>query len=168
MIALDTAAEMDVLHGLLRDYIHFVTGEMERAFGVVIPAEEELERTIAHLDDLVPPRGRALMASQAGQPIGMVFLRPCGTDALELKRLYVTPAGRGSGAGRALVARALDMARDMGANAVYLDSTRNLTAAARLYESFGFEYTDAFPGSDHVAIGSPLTPYMTFMRKDLT
>src|ERR1700753_889817 len=57
-----------------------------------------------------PPAGELLPArNEAGKPIGCVGLRPLPADQhqpsariCEMKRLYVAPAGRGTGVGKAL------------------------------------------------------------------
>ena len=122
---------------------------------------------MAHLDDVIPPKGCSFVAYGAeGALLGMVFLRPSGEGGVEIKRLYVRPEGRGTGAGKALVDHAVDAAREMGMQRVYLDSTRNLVSALSLYEKRGFRYIDSFPGSDHVD-DAELAPYMVYMVKEL-
>lgn len=54
------------------------------------------------------------------------------------RKLAVHPRCRGSGAGRALVARCVQMARDNGAEAVGIHTASFMTAACRLYEGMGF------------------------------
>lgn len=61
-----------------------------------------------------------------------------GTDCL-LEDLFVEEAARGSGLGRALVARARERALERGARRMELDVNEANSAALRLYEAFGFE-----------------------------
>jgi len=76
---------------------------------------------------------------RAGGAVGCVALRPM-TDAgvCELKRLYVRPAHRGVGVGRALTVQAIDEARAMGYRLMRLDTGTFLDASQRLYASLGF------------------------------
>ena len=62
----------------------------------------------------------------------------------ELKRLYVRPARRGLGAGRALAAQAIDEARAMGYRLMRLDTGTFLEASRRLYASLGFVETGPY------------------------
>jgi ribosomal protein S18 acetylase RimI-like enzyme len=87
-----------------------------------------------------PPQGEMLLARRSdGEPIGCVALRPLAVDdACEMKRLYVGPAGRGLGLGRALV---LDIARTaarIGYRTLLLDTLPSMTAAIALYRTLGF------------------------------
>ena len=54
--------------------------------------------------------------------------------------MAVSPAARGRGAGRKLLAAAIDHARSLGARSVYLGSSTKLPSAVHLYEVFGFEH----------------------------
>jgi ribosomal protein S18 acetylase RimI-like enzyme len=62
----------------------------------------------------------------------------------EMKRLYVTPDGRGTGVGKALAIGTLDVAEDMGYAEVRLDTLPSMVAALRMYRAFGFEEIDAY------------------------
>jgi putative acetyltransferase len=59
-------------------------------------------------------------------------------NAAELKRLYVRPAFRHGGIGRALVQAALEFCRTHDYTALRLETLTRSTAAIRLYESLGF------------------------------
>jgi ribosomal protein S18 acetylase RimI-like enzyme len=73
-----------------------------------------------------------------------------------LAELYVIPARRGQGLGRALMEAALREARDAGADTMDIGVDEPDLAARRLYESLGFSNRD---GSDG--------PLMYFYERDL-
>src|SRR5260370_30347222 len=83
----------------------------------VAPCVENFEREVVSLPGLyAPPSGRLLLAMQdsagnSGEAIGCVALRRLEPDVCEMKRLYVRPRVRGSGAGRELVRSLISVAR---------------------------------------------------------
>lgn len=88
-----------------------------------------------------------LLAEIGGVPIGCAALRELAGEA-ELKRLYVNPSARGSGAGRLLAESIIDAARSRGYRLIRLDTLPSMTAAIRLYESLGFKPAEAYyPGA---------------------
>jgi predicted GNAT family N-acyltransferase len=101
------------------------------------PPEEEWD---AH--DAPEARGVAvhhLLAERDGRPVGCARWRlvrsPGGEATVKLERFAVVPEARGSGLGRALVARALADARAAGHRRFVLHAQ---TYVADLYASFGF------------------------------
>jgi ribosomal protein S18 acetylase RimI-like enzyme len=88
--------------------------------------------------DYVPPRGRLLVALDGNGALGCVALRPLAEDVAELKRLYVRPTARGTGAGRRLTEAAIAAARAAGYAAIRLDTTPGMETAQALYRSLGF------------------------------
>lgn len=77
-----------------------------------------------------PPAGLAVVRYQAS----------IWTEGLEcyLAELYVVPARRGQGLGRALMEAALQRARERGGDYMLLGTSETDTAARALYESMGF------------------------------
>jgi GNAT superfamily N-acetyltransferase len=86
------------------------------------------------------PQGALLLArGEDGGALGCIALRRLDESACEMKRLYVRPAARGTGLGRALVAAVLAEATRLGYREVKLDTLPQLDAAIALYRGFGFQ-----------------------------
>ncbi len=101
------------------------------------------------LDDYRAPGGTFLVVvSGDGTVLGCAGLRTIETEAYgavaEIKRMWVSPALRGQGAGRALVERLHDEARHRGLAQVVLDSKRELLDARRLYLAAGYVDVDRY------------------------
>jgi GNAT superfamily N-acetyltransferase len=90
-----------------------------------------------------PERGRLLVAVEDGRPVGVAalsFMWPIehGGRSAWLEELYVEPAQRNRGVGRALLRAACETAAAAGATAVDLEVDAGHRRAARLYEAEGF------------------------------
>jgi ribosomal protein S18 acetylase RimI-like enzyme len=84
-------------------------------------------------------------------PDGLAVLRfrpSLWTAGLEcyLAELYVVPALRGQGRGRALMDAAIELARAQGADYMELNTGEGDVAARALYESLGFSSSEGKPG----------------------
>jgi putative acetyltransferase len=99
-----------------------------------------------------PPEGRLLVARLANQDVGCVALRKIGNGICEMKRLYVRPAYRGRGIGRALTLAIIGEARKIGYQAMRLDTLPSMKEAAPLYRSLGFVQID--PYNEHPICGT--------------
>ena len=105
--------------------------------------------------DVLARRVRRLMAADTvvllagGGPDGLALMRlrpSLWTDGLEcyVAELYVVPALRGHGRGRALIEAALELARERGADHIELNADEGDAAARALYERVGFRPTATY------------------------
>lgn len=78
---------------------------------------------------------------------GVGGLPEADRDVCELKKMYVLPAGRNRGVGRALMQRCLEAARRMGYRKVYLETLETMSRAQALYSKHGFAPIDAPMGA---------------------
>jgi ribosomal protein S18 acetylase RimI-like enzyme len=108
-----------------------------------------------------PPGGALLVAApKAGSPLGCVAVRALPQSGeCEMKRLYVRPAGRKTGAGLALATAAIEAATQAGYQGMRLDTLASMVQAQALYRRLGFQVTPAY-------YNSPVAGTV-FMRKPL-
>lgn len=109
-----------------------------------------------------PPKGQLLVAwDSVGLPVACIGIRPLDDgETCEMKRLYVVPAARSFGLGKALTETVIHLAKDRGYSFLRLDTLPTMTAAASLYERMGFHRIDSYYG--------PTPPGTIFMELGLT
>jgi putative acetyltransferase len=95
-------------------------------------------------DEVAPGRGVFLVARDDGEPVGCGALRLLEPGTAEIKRMYVAPAARGRGAGRAVLAALEDAARELGARRLVLETGDRQHEAVGLYERAGFARIERF------------------------
>jgi ribosomal protein S18 acetylase RimI-like enzyme len=148
-----TTDEMGVVAALFREYAGALDVDLSyQGFGAELAALP---------GQYAPPNGTLLIAlSATGDPIGCVGVRPLREPGLcEMKRLHVSPNGRGQGIGRALAEAAIEAATSAGYIVMRLDTLPTMRAAQQLYQRLGFKTTQAY-------YNSPVSGTI-FMRKIL-
>jgi ribosomal protein S18 acetylase RimI-like enzyme len=103
----------------------------------VIEAKDR--ETLDNPQTAILDKGGAILVAEAdGVVIGVVALVPYAPGVLELAKMGVAPAAQGLGAGRRLVAAAVNLARTMNAERVYLETNSRLAPAINIYRKAGF------------------------------
>ena len=131
-------ADAEAIGRLLHDF--------NREYDEPTPGPGDLADRIRHLLD--DEHFTVLLAGAGPDGLAVLRFRPSiWSRALEcyLAELYVVPARRGQGLGRALMEAAIACAREMGADHMDLGTSTDDTAARALYESLGFTNREGGP-----------------------
>jgi GNAT superfamily N-acetyltransferase len=101
---------------------------------------QNFDRELKNLPgDYAPPTGRLLLAREDDQLAGCIALRKLERGVCEMKRLFVRPAHRATGLGRALVDFVIDEASKLGYTHMRLDTIPGkMDKAIALYHRIGF------------------------------
>ena len=94
--------------------------------------------------DLTPPAGLLLIATLDGAPVGCGAVKFHGREPAEIKRMWVSPAARGLGVGRRLLAVLESHAQAAGAVTARLETNHALREAISMYQSAGYREVEAF------------------------
>lgn len=94
--------------------------------------------------EFAPPEGRFVVGYVDRVPIAMGGVRRLEEGVVEIKRMYVDPSCRGRGFSRVVLGRLEDLARELGANRVVLETGEKQPEAMGLYESSGYERIEKF------------------------
>ena len=109
---------------------------------------QSYDEELRHLESKYgPPQGALILALENGEAAGCIALKGMDETRCELKRLYVRPAFRGRGLGRALTDRIVARAREAGYKEMLLDTLPFLQSAQRLYRAAGFREIEKYNDS---------------------
>jgi putative acetyltransferase len=134
MISIDSAlwpADASVVHELFEEYAESLGFDL---------CFQGFDVELATLPGrYAPPSGRLLLARVDGSPVGCVALRDLDDGICEMKRLYVRPEARGTGAGTLLTDAIIAEARAAGYTRMRLDTIAPIMErAVSLYRRRGF------------------------------
>ncbi|MEU9159067.1 GNAT family N-acetyltransferase [Streptomyces sp. NPDC048424] len=127
-------ADVDTAAALFRGYLDFYEVDLEDPDG---PREFLAER-IAKDESLVLLAEVPGLGTVGFAQVYRAFSSLSLSTAWVLNDLYVAPAGRRTGAGRALLREVLRRAREAGVSGVQLETAYDNTVAQGLYEAEGF------------------------------
>lgn len=108
------------------------------------------------------PDGEILVARLHGSVVGCVMMQRIDENTCEMKRMFISPDGRGLGVGRQLAEELMRVGASRGYSTMRLDTGRNHDEALRLYRDLGFEEIEPYyePPAD-------LRNHLIFMELDL-
>ncbi|MFG3223692.1 GNAT family N-acetyltransferase [Kitasatospora sp. NPDC048194] len=139
---------------LLRDYYYDVADRYYRLHLGREGTPEELESGLADSpsDDLAAPSGLFLIGRYDGVAHACAGLRRYDDTTVELTRVFVRPALRGTGGGGRLLAAVDAAARAMGADRIVLDTRLDLVEARALYLRNGYQEIPAYNSGPYAQV----------------
>jgi putative acetyltransferase len=151
LVGLDATLALEPVREILREYAASLAIDL---------CFQNFDAELATLPgDYAPPAGQLLLAFVDGALAGCGGLRALPeadhANACEMKRLYVRPAFRRFGLGRALAEALLDEARRAGYSVMLLDTLDEMESARELYATLGFVevppyYFNPIPGAHYL------------------
>lgn len=131
-----TKTEIEAVRDLFREYEAFL--KVDLCF-------QSFEEELAGLPGkYARPNGDLLIGLDGKKIIGCVAVRRLQNNVCEMKRLYVKPEARGTGLGKQLALRIIEVAKELGFSVMRLDTLDWLKEALYLYEELGFQKRDPY------------------------
>jgi ribosomal protein S18 acetylase RimI-like enzyme len=129
----------DLRPGDLGRLLHLHGVVYAQELGLDLTFEGYVAGTLAHFAEPTDPaRERLWLAEAAARLVGSIAILKNAEDVAQLRWLVVDPAFRGRGIGARLVREAVSFARGAGYKSVFLETLKELPAAAALYRAAGF------------------------------
>ncbi len=101
--------------------------------------EEKDREVLEHpVPKILAPGGHILMAFSGGRAVGCGALLAMPDGGFEVAKMAVDESLRGRGIGRKVLVALIELARNLGAPRLFLETNHQLANAIHLYESCGF------------------------------
>ncbi|HWI07714.1 MAG TPA: GNAT family N-acetyltransferase [Solirubrobacteraceae bacterium] len=113
-------------------------GELIDHFNAQYPGRAAKPGSVTTADEMAAPHGAFLVGYEGERPIAIGGVRRLEDGVCEIKRMYVVPAARSRGVGRALLAALEDAARALGYRRVRLDAGPGQQHSRRLFAATGY------------------------------
>ena len=167
---LSTADDLGGVAVLMAAYIAEIRRNLLGGHGLRLEDATPNSGKIVEIAALLEPPQSLYLAEVAGQAVGTCGLKQVNPNVAEIKRMYVDPAVRGHGAGRALLQRVIDDARAAGYRGLQLETAIWMVEAHALYHSCGFVDAPPFPDPEFGCVPGyeHLARYMTLALPDPT
>ncbi|SHM14114.1 GNAT family N-acetyltransferase [Roseibium suaedae] len=121
----------------LEQYYAELNRRLEAGFDVKLSADPDAE-------SMMRPKGAFFVTLSDGMPVGCAGLKGTDKGYAEIKRLWVSPAARGLGLARKLMAETEEAARQLGIKVLRLDTNKALPEAVNFYRKEGWTEIDRF------------------------
>ena len=126
--------------------------ELNDLFNAQYPGRAVKPGSVTTPDEMVAPHGAFLVGYEDGRAVAIGGLRPLDEDGVcEIKRMYVVPAARSRGAGRALLAALEEAARELGYERVRLDAGPAQQHSIELFAKTGYAEIAKY-NANHIAV----------------
>jgi ribosomal protein S18 acetylase RimI-like enzyme len=161
----ESEADLDAVRALCREYRLMLLdlGPTERRIVETFYPEGKYEAMLARLGKLhSPPRGGLRLVRLSGEAVGCGMFHALAPGDAEIKRVYLSPAARGRGAGRALMEALVAQCRADGYRRILMDTGKPLRAAQALYDAMGFRRRGPYAEIPEFAL-----PHMVFYEMAL-
>ncbi len=139
---------------LLRDYFIDVSDRYYELHEGRRSTPAEIEQGLADTpsDDLAAPTGLFLIGRHGGEAHACAGLRVRDARTVELTRVFVRPALRGTGGGTRLLTAVDEAARALGAERIVLDTRLDLVEARALYTRHGYAEIPAYSNGPYAEV----------------
>ena len=124
--------------------------ELIEHFNAQYPGRAARPGSVTAPDEMAAPHGVFLVGYEEQRPVAIGGVRPLKGDVCEIKRMYVAPAARSRGVGRALLGALEDAARDRGYKRVRLDAGPQQEHSKRLFADCGYVEVGPY-NANHIA-----------------
>lgn len=91
---------------------------------------------------ILQPGGQILFAQLADELVGCCALMRINSETFEIAKMAVAETAQGRGLGKRLMQASIDLARQLGARRLYLETNSKLAPALAVYAHFGFRKLD--------------------------
>jgi len=132
---------------LIREYLEWLNNRIRQEYAIEFDVEAMVQSDLLDQDKFHPPEGRFYLTCYQDEIAGVGCLKKLDEGVGEVQRMYVPPALRGKGIGRAIANRLIEDARSIGYKKLKLESLEFLKAAHSLYRSLGFREINPYDGN---------------------
>ncbi len=131
--------------GLMAGYLAEIRRKLSDGYGVKLEDATPDSDLLVQIAPLLEPPQALYLAEVDGRPAGTGGLKQVAPGRAEIKRMYVDPAFRRHGVGRAVLRQLIDDGRAAGYATLQLETAVWMVEAHALYRSCGFVDAGPFP-----------------------
>lgn len=150
----DLEKHHEVLTRFNIEYFDWADASVQDHFGLALPnllgmpIPDYVDSALEKLCEGTPSHSIFYVVFDGDTAVGMGGLRRVRDGVGEIKRIYVSPAGRSGGTGAKILDRLVSDAQSFGYRELMLETGPFMTSAHRIYEAAGFEDVPPYAGAE--------------------